>query len=343
MEENLNNLPPNTTGPANLSSPSDNQNSIPKDAEMVDIDLKKKPPEEKTVLTFADFNVEEHVAQKTESEILNKQNAEMKGQVTQETKRTVAGEIQKLTEEEKKYTEQFTVEDFEDLAGGIIDAFDILMGWALWRFSLADPKKSSTSEYKVPEEKLKRLKTILAKILMKMNMKFPLWGTLAMVAVFTYLPAATKANAIRKENVKKREEEELAKKNKKNPKALGPGSNDGSELATKIIRNTKSGPVEVTVPVVQKEFIPEKKSVVINDPPPPPPPPPPVVRRTVTPAKIEVPRKNVPVGDEHEQMTPAINTAPPPPPPPVQQNTQPVVKRVPRTGVKSGRGGKHKA
>lgn len=151
MEETQNTNPSQNNNPAQA-----NTNTAPAGTELVDIDLKKKPPEEKTQVSFADFDVDQHVAQKTESEVLNKQNAEIKGTVTPEVKRTVAGEIAKLNEEEKKYSEQFTVEDFEDLASGIIDAFDILMGWVLWRYSLSDPKKSSTSEYKIPEEKLKK-------------------------------------------------------------------------------------------------------------------------------------------------------------------------------------------
>lgn len=163
---------------------------------------------------------------------------------------------------------------------------------------------------------------------MKMNMKFPLWGTLAMVAVFTYLPAATKANAIRGENIRKREEEELKNPKKTNQKAIG----SATETRRIVAKTNQGEQIEVTAPApVAKEYIPEKKQVVINTPPPPPPPPPPPVRKQVIPAKIEKPEKKSQSDDQMQEQT----ITPPPPP-------APVIRRVPRTGQKT-RGGSHKA
>lgn len=253
----------------------------------VDINLNEKIKDDKVILDFnGGLDVNSFVQQQTESEsITNKENlASGNGNgatnipPTNENNKSVASELEKWNKEEKMMSEQFGIEDFEDLADMCIEVLDFIMLFVLRIFSL----DNTDVPYKVPVEKLGRMKRILTKILMKMQMKFPLGFLFFVACVVVYGTPARKAWLNRKE-IKAKEKALKEKLEAENPETIIKEAKIKNET---IIKNIKDGVViqqpikkpqqqqpqnqnihqEEIPKVKQEEVVPplQKKTIVVN-------------------------------------------------------------------------------
>lgn len=239
----------------------------------LDIPLKQKVKEEDiTIKPRTSGDISAFLSQKPESKLINEgtqKNSGLdthtppsnSGQTTNpvtnpsnpEVKRTVATEIEKMDREEKIYSEQFSVEDYEDLAEMMIEVGDTVILAILRGISL----DNSDAPYKTPVDKLARMKRILAKILMKAQKKFPLGFMLFAMAVAVYWTPGVKAFNNRKEVMAKRKAIAKEKKELEEKKAK-----EKSEI--KVIHKTPPREVYVPPPVVktQVEVHPEEQEEI---------------------------------------------------------------------------------
>lgn len=182
----------------------------------VDVDLKKKIKDEPLIIRFGDSDsVDKMLKEKTDSENINQQTQGVGNNLTSSTAnpnpagiKTVASELEKMRLEEANMSEQFTIEDFSDLADLIIEVLDFFSIFLLRAFSL----DTKDEPYVVPKERLTRLKRILTKILMKAQKKFPLGFLFFVGIVAVYGTPTRKAWMNRQEVLKKRAEAEKLKK-----------------------------------------------------------------------------------------------------------------------------------
>lgn len=251
----------------------------------LDVNLNEKPKNEPLVIDFKrGLDIGKMLQEKTDSEKVNN-NSQGIGNggpnsgnhistpgvsnTNPETTRTVASELDKMKREESLMAEQFSVEDFEELAEVIIEVLDFFALFLLRAFSL----DTKDEPYTVPVDRLKRMKKILTKILMKAQKKFPLGFLFFIAAIAVYGTPTRKAWQNRSAVLKKREEEEKAKAAEK--KRL----EDLEKLKVKVPAATaqpivkqqpKNVPVQQPVtnqpPVGNQEPVPQetKKSFTIN-------------------------------------------------------------------------------
>lgn len=100
----------------------------------------------------------------------------------------------RLEKEASEEASKMTPEDFEDAADFIIDLIDMVLMFGIRWYSL----DISDAEYKVPEEKLKKLKKHLSRLLMKVGKKFPLGMIFILTIVAAYATPVRKAYEHRK-------------------------------------------------------------------------------------------------------------------------------------------------
>lgn len=101
----------------------------------------------------------------------------------------------RLDKEASEEASKMTPEDFEDAADFIIDLIDMALVFGIRWYSM----DVSDAEYKVPEEKLKKLKKHLARLLMKMGKKFPMGMLFLLAIIAAYATPVRKAYEHRKQ------------------------------------------------------------------------------------------------------------------------------------------------
>ena len=109
-------------------------------------------------------------------------------------KETVEDIRARLAVEEKEEVGKLSVEDFEDAADFIIDLIDMSLLFAVRWYS----QDISDAEYKVPEEKLKKLKKHLSRLLMRVGKKFPMGILFVLGILAAYATPIRKAHEHRK-------------------------------------------------------------------------------------------------------------------------------------------------
>ena len=124
---------------------------------------------------------------------------------------TVEDIRRRLEVEEKEEVSKLSVEDFEDAAEFIIDVLDMSLVFVIRWYS----QDISDAEYKVPEEKLKKLKKHLSRLLMRMGKKFPMGMLFILGVLAAYATPVRKAYSHRKnvqaEKVRKRLDKNIKK------------------------------------------------------------------------------------------------------------------------------------
>ena len=160
------------------------------DAEVVsekEIDIKKKQTDNKATLNIqkpgfiTDFVKEPTRISDTSS-------------TTPRSTESVEDIRKRLEVEEKEEVSKLSVEDFEDAADFIIDIVDMSLIFVIRWYS----QDISDAEYKVPEEKLKKLKRHLSRLLMRMGKKFPMGMLFILGVLAAYATPVRKAHEHRK-------------------------------------------------------------------------------------------------------------------------------------------------
>lgn len=141
-------------------------------------------------------------------------------------------EIRKRLEvEEKEEVGKLSVEDFEDAADFIIDIVDMSLVFVIRWYS----QDISDAEYKVPEEKLKKLKKHLSRLLMRMGKKFPM-GVLFLLGVLAaYATPVRKAHEHRKKVMAEKTRKKIIKSESKSDTGTGTDTNDEEEGEPKYV------------------------------------------------------------------------------------------------------------
>lgn len=208
MENNTNNQ---NIPPVNLGSSTNQEtitvNPLEKNDKpvQVDVDVKEKQKSDKITLNFVKGNkVSEFIKTKSEAEVLNNQqgagtanptinNDNPQAQLQQDIKT-----LDSIDAEVKKFQSHVsTQEEFLDMAEMLLLGFDWLVGAGLARASL-DPS-AKPSQYEADVAKINKLKPYVAKWLMNMKQKFPMWFFMALLFVAAYKPPVVKMIDKRKE------------------------------------------------------------------------------------------------------------------------------------------------
>lgn len=188
----------------------------------IDVDVKEKQKSDKITLNFVKGNkVSEFIKTKSEAEVLNNQQGGTNPIITNNPQQQLQADIKTLDSidaEVKKFQSHVsTQEEFLDMAEMLLLGFDWLVGAGLARASL-DPS-AKPSQYEADTEKIKKLKPYVAKWLMNMKTKFPMWFFMALLFIAAYKPPVVKMIDKRKEikgkkEIEKIQKEEDAKKEK---------------------------------------------------------------------------------------------------------------------------------
>lgn len=179
MEEN--------TEPIPLSSLKQKSEDTEKVIE-VPIDIKKKQTDNKASVDVKSTGfIKDFVSEPT-------REPSDSGSSAPKSTETVEDIRKRLEQEEKEEVSNLKPEDFEDLAGSIIDLVDFAFLFGIRWYS----QDISDAEYKVPEEKLKKIKKSLSIVLMKMGKKFPIGIILILSIVAVYATPIRKAHEHRK-------------------------------------------------------------------------------------------------------------------------------------------------
>lgn len=189
----------------------------------VDVDVKEKQKSDRITLNFVKGNkVSEFIKTKSEAEVLNNQQGGTNPIINpQNPQSQLQQEIKTLdsidAEVKKFHSHVSTQEEFLDMAEMLLLGFDWLVGAGLARASL-DPS-AKPSQYEADTVKINKLKPYVAKWLMNMKQKFPMWFFMALLFVAAYKPPVVKMIDKRKEikgkrAVQKIQDEENEKKEK---------------------------------------------------------------------------------------------------------------------------------
>lgn len=183
----------------------------------IEIDPKKKSSDNKQSFDIKNSSfIKDFASQQT------RPSSTSEKEIPSGPKETVEDIRKRLEVEEKEEVGKLSVEDFEDAADFVIDLIDMALIFGIRWYS----NDISDAEYKVPEEKLKKLKKHLSRLLMRMGKKFPM-GILFILGIL-----AAYATPIRKahEHRKKVQAEKTRKKLRTESKSdTGTGSESEEE------------------------------------------------------------------------------------------------------------------
>jgi uncharacterized protein (DUF2164 family) len=178
----------------------------------IEIDIKKKQTDNKATFSIKNPNfIKDFVAEPTRnSEDYGKSSSSSSASAPSSPSpegETVADIRKRLEQEEKEEVSKLSVEDFEDMADFIIDLIDmgILFGIRWYSQDISD------AEYKVPEEKLKKLKKHLSRLLMRVGKKFPMGILFALGILAAYATPMRKAHEHRKKVTAEKTRKKLVK------------------------------------------------------------------------------------------------------------------------------------
>ena len=162
----------------------------------VEIDIKKKQTDNKATLNIKNTSfIKEFVTEETKPADEIKSSSSSSSSSTPPPKTETVEDIRKrLADEEKADVSEMKVEDFDDMADFVVDLVDMGLLFAIRWYS----QDISDAEYKVPEEKLKKLKKHLSRILMRVGQKFPMGILLVLGILAAYATPMRKAHENRK-------------------------------------------------------------------------------------------------------------------------------------------------
>lgn len=170
--------------PENLSSDPQGTQKI------VDVDIKQPAQSNSTSLNFVDGSfLKDHVQKPTAVPLPIAQPT------TAGSTETVEEIRQKMLKEEDDQKNKMTVEDFEDVADFLLDAFDMLAIFFLRWYAI----DNTDAPYQIPVDRMKKLKYRLSRLLMRMQTKFPLGFLFILGLVLAYATQFKKARDHRKE------------------------------------------------------------------------------------------------------------------------------------------------
>lgn len=173
--------------------------------------IKEEAPVNKTISFKKSSSLGEHIALPTTKEAPPLIAIQSPNQTSEELRAQMIGE-------EMEPVDQMSPQDFEMIAGFMIDAFDIGTV-TLFRMYALD---TSDAPYEMKVDKKNKLKKLLGLLLVRFNKKFPIGILFIFTLVLTMITPAMKAHAHRKE-VKAL-----------NPKKTGPKKGSKNEPKPKI-------------------------------------------------------------------------------------------------------------
>lgn len=189
-------------------------------------DLVKEEPESKSI-SFKDSSfLKNHVKAPTSESAAPAAPAASayEGRSTEELR-------QQMINEELQPVDEMAPEDFELIAGFLIDAWDIGMV-TLFRLYALD---NSDTAYEITTGKKNKLKKLLTLILIRFNKKFPLGVLFFMTLIIAHITPAMNAHTHRKETQKLRKKKPKPKpkpeRKKPGPKPKPQAPADASEVA----------------------------------------------------------------------------------------------------------------
>jgi len=175
----------------------------------VDIDIKKKQTDNTATLNIKKPGfIKDFVDEPTRnSEDYGRQTGSSSSSSSSDSSSTQSVEEirARLEEEEKEEVSKLSVEDFEDMADFIIDLVDMGLLFGIRWYS----QDISDAEYKVPEEKLKKLKKHLSRLLMRVGKKFPMGMLLILGIIAAYATPMRKAHEHRKKVISEKTRKKL--------------------------------------------------------------------------------------------------------------------------------------
>lgn len=211
---------------------------------VVDVDVKEKQKSDKITLNFTKGNkVSEFIKKTPEAEVINKQQPSIDrpfdpNQQLQHDIKT----LNSIDDEVKKFQSHVTTDaEFLDMAEMLLLAIDWLLGFVLAR-ATGDPK-AKASEYEADTAKINKLKPYVAKWLMNIKYKFPMWFFMALLFISAYRPPVIKCLDKRKEM----DEKKAAEKKRKDEEAE-------QQKAQENIKQVKTATVQQKPVVVQQQI-----------------------------------------------------------------------------------------
>lgn len=204
---------------------------------VIDISEQQKPVP-KVVLDFGDEStINDDVKQMSGDASTNSRN-------TSDNKKPSLDEIRsEINAFENDPKNQASYDDVQDVANFIMEGFDTLVS-TLCRFYAGD---SSTTAYEIPVKKLEKLKSLLAKILVKYAVKFPIEFMFLLTVAFTYSVPIIGARKFRKERIARQ-----STKLKPGPK---PKEQTTDANVTSETTSAKTEPeIVVAEPVVEEQY-----------------------------------------------------------------------------------------
>lgn len=154
----------------------------------VEIDIKKKQTDNKATLNIKNKSfVSDFIQEPTRNTEDGKTSAPKSNETVEDIRK-------RLETEEKEEVGKLSVEDFEDAADFIIDLIDMALLFGIRWYS----NDISDAEYKVPEEKLKKLKKHLSRLIMRVGKKFPMGILFVLGILAAYATPIRKAHEHRK-------------------------------------------------------------------------------------------------------------------------------------------------
>lgn len=224
-----------------------NQGKVPS----IEIDVsgkKEEVKETKTKVTFGSSNsLKDYVKKSTPTPPPNEPSQEHKDKQDKEKKLTVEQYREQLKKEEKDYSNQYSVEDFQDLAEFGVELIDMIAVFAIRIFA----KDDTDAPYQIPISRKNSLTRTLTKILIRAQMKFPLGILFFVGLVVAYATPFKKAKDHRKfvdEEQRKLSRQQKPReyiKEKKLPEKVIEGNNNNSSDIIETIIPEEVIPVSV--------------------------------------------------------------------------------------------------
>lgn len=265
--ENSTTTPPVSTTPPvepltlpNLPPPEKKEKEI-----KLDINPKEKEVNNETVVNFKTQSFLKDYVQ-TETIGQKQQQADPTGQTKfgfpqGETVEQIRARMAKEEEDESK---KYTVEDFEEIADFLMDLFDMGAVFFIRWYS----KDNTDAPYNIPTDKMKRLKMRLAKLLMRMQAKFPLGLLFALSLIMAYATPMRKAHEHRKQVDEATRKKARATQRTEETKATVVSSTPPPQRNATSTQTTQQTTQQTITPTVETQEVPkqEMKKVIVQDP-----------------------------------------------------------------------------
>lgn len=199
--------------------------------------IQEEEPQNKSISFKQNSALEEHIALPTSKKAppLTAVKSDYANKSTEELRK-------QMITEELQPIDEMSPEDFEMIAGFLIDAWDVGMVTLLRMYAM----DTTDAPYEITASKKAKLKTLLSLILIRFNKKFPLGVLFIMTLILTSITPAMKAHAHRKEvqalNKKKPGPKKGTTKQKTKAKAAGPKPKPPADAASAVSSSNGAGP-----------------------------------------------------------------------------------------------------